>query len=68
MAGKNTTVTQGVQQIDQLSSMGKELLQKWPGCDKAQVTEALESVGELWEKFNKDLMEFEKVIRMWTIT
>ncbi|XP_065894663.1 spectrin beta chain, non-erythrocytic 1-like isoform X3 [Dysidea avara] len=64
VAGKNTTVTQGVQQIDQLSSMGKELLQKWPGCDKAQVTEALESVGELWEKFNKDLMEFEKDLKL----
>jgi len=27
------------------------------------ITEALESVNELWEKFNKDLMHFEKIMR-----
>ena len=66
-AGKDTTVKQGTQQLNHLSSQGKELVEKWPSCDKAQVTDALESVNELWEKFNKELMEFEKVMKMWTI-
>ena len=62
VSGKGTTNKQGTQQIDKLSVMGKELLEKWPSCDKTQVTEALESVNEIWENFNKDLMKFEKVI------
>jgi len=64
VAGKDATVKQGAQWIDQLSSMGKELLEKWPSGDKALNTEALESINELWEKFNKDLMEFEKVMKI----
>jgi len=63
VSGKDTTSKQGTQQIDKLSVMGKELLEKWPSCDKTLVTEALESVNEMWENFNKDLMKFEKVIR-----
>jgi len=64
VAGKDATVKQGTQWIDQLSSMGKELLEKWPSCDKALNTEAVESINELWEKFNKDLIEFEKVTKI----
>ena len=67
MTGKDTTVKQGIEQLNHLSFQGKELVEKWPSCDEAQVTEALESVNELWEKFNKELMEFEKVMKMWTI-
>ena len=52
----------GTDKIKKLSVDAEELLEKWPSCDRAQITESLQYVSELWEKFEKDLLEHEKVV------
>ena len=52
----------GADKIKKLAILAEELLEKWSSCDGAQVTEGLQSVNELWEQFEEDLLEREKVV------
>ena len=61
LAAKGTVTKLGTDKIKKLTADAEELLEKWPSCDRAQVTESLQYINELWEKFKKDLLEHEKV-------
>ena len=62
LAAKGTVTKLGIDKVKKLTVEAEELLEKWPLCDRAQVTESLQYVNELWEKFEKDLLEHEKVV------
>ena len=62
LAAKGTVLKLGADKIKKISVTAEELLEKWPSCDRAQVTDGLQAINELWEQFERDLMEHEEVV------
>ena len=62
LGAKTTVVKLGTDKVKKITAAAEELLEKWPSCDKTQVTEGLQSINELWEQFERDLLEHEEVI------
>ena len=62
LAAKTTVVKLGSDKVKKITAAAEELLEKWPSCDKTQVTEGLQSINELWEQFERDLVEHEEVV------
>ena len=62
LAAKGTVTKLGTDKMKKLTAEAEELLEKWPSCDSAQVTEGLQCVKELWEQFEKETLEHEKVV------
>ena len=62
LAAKRTVVKLGSDKVNKITTAAEELLEKWPSCDRTQVTEGLQTVNELWEQFERDLLEHEEVV------
>ena len=62
LAAKTTAVKLGTDKVKKITAAAEDLLEKWPSCDKTQVTEGLQSVNELWEQFERNLLELEEVV------
>ena len=69
LAAKGTVTKLGIDKMKKLTAEAEELLEKWPSCDSAQVTEGLQCVNESWEQFEKEMLEHEKVVHRigWTV-
>ena len=57
---KNYIGKLGTEKVKKITAVAEELLEKWPSCDKTQVTESLQSVNELWEQFERDLLKHKR--------
>ena len=62
LAAKRTIVKLGTDYVKKITAVAEKLLEKWPSCDKSQVTEGVQSINELWEQFERDLLEHEEVV------
>ena len=65
LAVKRNVMKLGTDKVKMITAAAEELLEKWPSCNKTQVTEGLQSVNELWEQFERDLLE--GIYKTWTL-